>query len=138
MAEQIYLSGVHAGWSKDDDSTLPRLYLQGHPSDLIYQQTKVTLSHPEAETQITTQTIIDLFTGIYLAASAEAMGFTEAVGLDTNTMYSIISEAAGSSAQFVHAVPQMRKPSWSVADVPSAKAIAGRLVSISPFTTIHA
>lgn len=57
------------------------------------------------------------------------MGFTEAVGLDTGVMYDIISKAAGSNKQFVDNVPSMKKPSWSLGDVPAAKDIGKRLVS---------
>ena len=56
------------------------------------------------------------------------MGFTEAVGLDTNVMYDIISKAAGSNTQFVNNVPKMKKPTWSLEDVPAANEIGKRLV----------
>lgn len=131
-AEQIYIAGAHAGWAKDDDSTLWRLFLPGHPFDTIHRMTKDSecaqiFSRNEI---IQTQDIIDIFAGVHLATSVEAMGFTEAVGLDTNTMYDIISKAAGSNTQFVDCVPKMVKPSWSLRDVPTAESIKTRLVSL--------
>ena len=74
------------------------------------------------------QDIIDIFIGGHLAATAEAMGFTEAVGLDTNVMYDIISKAAGSNTQFVENVPKMKKPTWSLKDVSAAEEVAQKLV----------
>jgi 3-hydroxyisobutyrate dehydrogenase-like beta-hydroxyacid dehydrogenase len=66
------------------------------------------------EQSITVQDIVDIFAGGHLAASAEALGFTEAVGLDTDVIYDIISKAAGSNVQFVDCVPKMKKPTWSL------------------------
>lgn len=125
-AEQVYRAGIHAGWAKDDDSTLWRLYLQGYPDDLVYQQTKNSVM--PREESITVQDIIDIFAGGHLAASAEALGFTEAVGLNTDMIYDIISKAAGSNIQFVDCVPKMKKPTWSLKDVGSAKSVGQRLV----------
>ena len=118
---------MSAGWTKDDDSSLPRLYLKGFPDDLVHQQTDSSID--PADPSITTQDIIDIFIAVHLAASAEALGFTEAVGLNTNVIYDIISKAAGSNVQFVDFVPQMKKPTWSLGDVENAKDKALKLVS---------
>lgn len=118
---------MNAGWTKDDDSSLPRLYLKGLPDDLIHQQT--TPSIDPDDSAITIQDIIDIFIGVHLAVSAEALGFTEAIGLNTDVIYDIISKAAGSNVQFVEFVPHMKKPTWSLNDVESAKNTALRLVS---------
>lgn len=131
-AEQVYLAGMHAGWAKDDDSTLWRLYLPGYPEDIIHQLTAPEQGDEavvERNEIIAIQDIIDIFAGGHLAAAVEAMGFTEAVGLDTGVMYDIISKAAGSNKQFVDNVPSMKKPSWSLGDVPAAKEVGKRLVS---------
>lgn len=131
-AEQVYLAGVDAGWAKDDDSTLWRLYLPGYPEDAVYQMTKPESSLIPRNGSITAQDIVDIFAGGHLATAAEAMGFTEAVGLDTTVMYDIISKAAGSNTQFVDHVPKMKKPSWSLRDVPEAKDVMRRLVCTEP------
>ena len=99
------------------------------------KDSKSAQTFPRNET-IQTQDIIDVFAGVHLAASAEAMGFTEAVGLDTDIMYDIISKAAGSNTQFVKCVPKMVKPRWSLRDVPGAQGVKDRLVSLS-FTVAH-
>ena len=69
--------------------------------------------------------------GSHLAASVEAMGFTEAVGLDTDVLYDIVSKGAGANTQFVNEVPKMKKPTWSLKDVPIAKDMEKRLVSVT-------
>lgn len=130
-AEQLYIAGNHAGWAADDDSTLWRLFMPGYPADIVHQMTKPEGSKIIArEDAVTVQTIIDLFAGGHLATAAEAMGFTEAIGLDTDVMYHIICQAAGSNAQFVDNVPHMEKPTWSLRNVPAAKDVCHRLVSL--------
>lgn len=51
-------------------------------------------------------------------------------------MYDIISKAAGSNEQFVECVPKMKKPTWSLKDVDSAKDVGRRLVSGLKKTTL--
>lgn len=126
-AEQVYTACVHAGWGKDDDATIQRLYLADHPADLIHQQTKTPGVVPRVDS-ITVDVIIDIFTGVHLAVSSEAMGFTEATGLDTDVIYDIISQAAGSNVQFVKHVPEMKKPTWSLKDVASGREVGRKLV----------
>ncbi|CAK7235654.1 hypothetical protein SBRCBS47491_009368 [Sporothrix bragantina] len=141
-AEQVYQACIHAGWARDDDSTIWRLYLPDQPFDYIHQCTKrPNDSHrssmsggqdeDEDSSDITIQDIVNIFAGGHLATAAEAMGFTEAVGLDTAVMYDIISKAAGSNWQFVENVPKMKTPTWSLRDVPSAPEVGRRLVSKS-------
>lgn len=128
-AEAVYQAGIHSGWAKDDDSSLPRLYLRGFPDHIIHRLTKGGESTVPRIDNITVQDIVDIFTGGHLAASAEALGFMEAVCLDSDVMYDIISKAAGSNAQFVENVPKMKKPTWSLKDVDTAKDVGCRLVS---------
>lgn len=134
-AEHVYQACIHAGWAKDDDSTIWRLYLRDYPDDTVHQMTKTGSTLVSRDNSITVQDIIDIFAGGHLGAAVEAMGFTEAVGLDTDVMYDIVSQAAGSNTQFIDHVPKMKKPTWSLRDVPEAKGIQKRLVSTScPFT----
>ncbi|CAM1501032.1 Fc.00g101940.m01.CDS01 [Cosmosporella sp. VM-42] len=126
-AEQVYIAAINAGWAKDDDSTIWRLYLPGYPDDVMHQLTKENRFTLPRNESISVQDIIDIFSGGHLAAATEGMGFTEAVGLDTDVMYDIISQAAGSNTQFVDQVPKMKKPTWSLRDLPAAKSICERL-----------
>lgn len=134
VSEQVYQACIYKGWAKDDDSTIWRLFLPNHPDDTIYKNTKPETTLIPRDETITIEDIINIFIGVHLAAAVEAMGFTEAVGLDTSVMYDIISQAAGSNTQFVDHVPDMKKPSWSLRDVPTAKDVAGKLVRfLDPF-----
>ncbi|OAA54591.1 3-hydroxyacid dehydrogenase/reductase [Niveomyces insectorum RCEF 264] len=129
-AEQVYQASIHAGWAKDDDSTIWRLYLPDRAFDYIHQCTKRSDSDSDGSGKgdaITVRDIVDIFAGAHLATAAEAMGFTEASGLDTTVMYDIISKAAGSNWQFVENVPRMKKPTWSLRDVPSAPEVGRKL-----------
>lgn len=127
-ALQVYQAGIHAGWARDDDSTLWRLYLPGHSEDAIYQQTlpsRPITRHKNVEIQ----DIADIFAGVHLATSAEAMRFVHAVGLDADLMYEIICNAAGSNAQFVQSVPQMNNDPISLKDADGSAGVCDRLVS---------
>ncbi|KAF2095714.1 hypothetical protein NA57DRAFT_59696 [Rhizodiscina lignyota] len=126
-AETVFQAGIHAGWIKDDDTRLTRLYLPGYPDHLVHQLTKGENSVVPRNPEITVQDIIDIFVGANLAISAEAMGFTEAVGLQTDLMYDIISKGAGSNVQFIENVPKMKKPTWSLKDVEGAKDVGQKL-----------
>lgn len=128
-AEQVYKAGIHAGWAKEDDSTLWRLYLSGYPDDAVYQMTKPGCNLIPRQDAVSVQDVINIFAGTHLATAAETMGFTEAVGLDTAVMYQIFSKAAGASTQFIEQVPKMKAPTWSLRDVPEARDILKRMVS---------
>jgi 3-hydroxyisobutyrate dehydrogenase len=137
-AEQVYIAGAHAGWAKDDDSTIWRLFLPGYPIDAIFQMTKKDSTLIARNDAISIQDVIDLFAGSHLATAVEAMGFTEAVGLDTDVMYDIISKAAGANTQFIDCVPKMKKPTWTLKGVLTAKEISDRLVRLfdSPYSDL--
>ena len=125
----MYTACVNRGWGADDDSSIPRLFLHGLADDIIFQQTRSP--GPIARNDsITIQTIIDIFAGVHLALASEAMAFTEAVGLDTQVMYDIISQAAGSNTMFVRYVPKMVKPAWSLREVGDARCVGQKLVSL--------
>lgn len=128
-AEQVFEAGIYAGWAKEDDSTLWRLYLSHYPEDTIYQMTKPgcnIFSHQEG---FSVQDVIDIFAGAHLALSLETIGLSQASGLDTQVMYKIFSNAAGSCTQWIDHVPKMKGPKWDLRDVPEAKEILRRLVS---------
>lgn len=92
------------------------------------QSTTAGCSRGARTKEISGQNIVDIFVGAHLATAVEAMGFTEAIGLDTAIMYDIISKAAGSNTQFVNHVPKMRAPTWTLRDVPEAYTVRQKLV----------
>ncbi|CAI0641592.1 unnamed protein product [Colletotrichum noveboracense] len=128
-AEQVFEAGIHAGWTKQDDSTLWRLYLSQYPEDTIHQMTKPGCTLIARQDIVSIQDVIDICAGSHLAISAETMAFTDAVGLDTSVVYKIFSQAAGASTQFIEQVPKMSSPSWSLHDVSEAKGILKRMAS---------
>jgi hypothetical protein len=86
-----------------------------------------TDAHPTSS--ITVETIKDLMVGVHLAAVAEAMKFSEHLGLDTDLVYDIVSNAAGASAAFLMGFEEMRKGGWSLKAVTGVDKIRDRLVS---------
>jgi 3-hydroxyisobutyrate dehydrogenase-like beta-hydroxyacid dehydrogenase len=53
-----------------------------------------------------------LLVGIHIATACEAMALAATAGLDTQVVYDIISNAAGSSWAFVNRVPHMLEGCW--------------------------
>ncbi|ODQ74459.1 hypothetical protein LIPSTDRAFT_70096 [Lipomyces starkeyi NRRL Y-11557] len=105
-AEQLYITGTHAGFTKDDDAGLVRLYLPSDKKDLVGQLTEsATTSVGDAD--IAVETIIDLFAGVHLASARECMAFAKHVGMELTLLEDIINKGAGASAMFEIAVPQM-------------------------------
>ncbi|KAL8945793.1 MAG: hypothetical protein Q9183_008005 [Haloplaca sp. 2 TL-2023] len=125
IAEQLYLTCISAGWSKDDDCVTVRLYLPSQP-DLVAEQAGSASSN--ASSGITHKTIEDLMIGVHLVAVAEAMSFCDHVGIDSMLMYDIVSNAAGASKMFVNAFDSLTKAKWSLKAAPDAVAIRDRLV----------
>ena len=126
-AEQLYLTAVSAGWGKEDDCVLTRLYLPGRP-DLIIQNAKA--SNATQPTDLTVEDIKDLMVGVHLAGMAEAMLFCEHLGIDTDLMYDIVSNAAGASAIFSKTSADVQKGNWELRSISGAEKIRDRLVSI--------
>lgn len=126
-AEQLYLTAISAGWGKKDDCVMTRLYLPGRP-ELVMQRAKAI--DDTRSTDLTVDNIKDLMVGVHLAAMAEAMSFCEHLGIDTNLMYDIVSNAAGASAIFLKTFVDMQKGNWKLRSVVSVEEIRDRLVSI--------
>ncbi|KAK6420700.1 hypothetical protein LTR95_016909 [Oleoguttula sp. CCFEE 5521] len=126
-AENEYLRGVQAGFLRDDDAKLVQLYLPKSQGDLVAKcvdaDVMMTASH-----QVSKDTIVDLLSGIHLAASVEGMAFCKKLGVDSKTMYEIISKAAGWNAMFTKCIPAMlEKDSWSLADCKEAVEVGKKL-----------
>jgi 3-hydroxyisobutyrate dehydrogenase len=126
-AEQLYMTGISAGWGKEDDCVMVRLYLPGR-GDLVAKQAGLA-TDVNPTSPITVETIKDLMLGVHLAAVAEAMKFSEHLGLDTDLVYDIVTNAAGASAAFLMSFEEMRKGAWSLKAVAGVDGIRDRLVS---------
>src|SRR5699024_4404076 len=59
-------------------------------------------------------TVYRLLLGSHIAAAAEAIGLAARAGLNTQQVYDIITNAAGSSRAFESRVPSMLEGDWSV------------------------
>lgn len=128
-AEQLYLTGISAGWGKEDDCVMVRLYLPGR-DDLVAKQAG-TGSEANLTSGITVDTIKDLMVGVHLAAVAEAMKFSDHLGLDTDLVFDIVTNAAGASAAFLMGFEQMRRKDWSLKAIIGVDGIRDRLVSVA-------
>ena len=127
VAEQLYTTAISAGWGKEDDCVMTRLYLPNRP-DLVTEQAK----SPETSqsTQLQYDDIGFLLIGVHLAVISEAMSFCEKLGIDTDIMFDIVSNAAGSSVMFVDSFNYMQKKNWSLGAVPNANLVRYQLVSM--------
>lgn len=126
-AHYTYLRGYAAGLLKEDDAKLVTLYLPASQGDLVAQTSKVD-ANLKTSRNISAQTIVDLLSGIHLAASVEGMAFCAALGQDRKLMYEIISKAAGWNAMFTKCIPGMlEKDKWTLADCPEAAEVGRKL-----------
>ncbi|KAK9475591.1 NAD binding domain of 6-phosphogluconate dehydrogenase-domain-containing protein [Lipomyces japonicus] len=103
-AEQLYITGTHAGLTKEDDAGLVRLFIPKQQPDLIGN---LTLSDVKVgKAGITIDTIIDLFSGVHLASTRECIAFAQHVGLDLRLLEDIVNKGAGASNIFETTVAQ--------------------------------
>ena len=123
------MTAISAGWGKEDDCVMVRLYLPRRP-DLVTQQANVTIhARPLAPA---VDAIKDLMVGVHLAAMTEAMSFCEYLCIDTGLMFDIVSSAAGASAIFLETFADMQKGAWKLRSITDVEKIEARLVS-----TVH-
>ena len=127
MAEQLYMTAISAGWGKEDDYVMTRLYLPNR-SDLVIEQIKA--SKASEPPQFKFQDIEYLLIGVHVAVISEAMSFCETLGIDTDIMFDIVSNAAGSSVMFTRSFKDMQNKNWSLGGVPHAARVRDRLVSM--------
>ena len=109
-AEQLYMSAVSAGWGPEDDRVISRLYLSPQQPNLVYQQ----VGNPRPSPSLSVSTIQNLIIGVHLAATAEAMSFCDYLGIETDLMYDIVLNAAGSSKVFEKYFKQLKGNGWSL------------------------
>ena len=126
MAEQLYTTAISAGWGKEDDCVMTRLYLPNRP-DLVTEQAKSSKTFEPP--QLHFHDIKYLLIGVHVAVISEAMTFCEKLGIDTDIMFDIVSNAAGSSAMFSHMFKGMQKEKWSLGALHSTDLMRSQLVS---------
>ena len=121
------MTAISAGWGKEDDCVMTRLYLpNGH--DLVTQQTKATkTSEPP---QLEFRHIEHLLIGVHAAVISEAMTFCAFLQIDRDIMFDIVSNAAGSSAMFKRSFKSMQERGFQLAGVPNAELVIKQLVSM--------
>ena len=127
------MTSVSAGWGKEDDCVLVRLYLPGRP-DLV---ARLAAQSPSVgEPLVSVSDIADLMVGVHLAATTEAMSFCEHLGVDTNMMFDVVSNAAGASSVFVKAFSTMQEPHWSLKAINGIEQIQTKLVRLPKPVTV--
>lgn len=62
-AQQLYITGTHAGYTKEDDAGLVRLYLSAEKKDAV-GKLAAGPAIESGQVEITTQTIIDIMAGV--------------------------------------------------------------------------
>jgi 3-hydroxyisobutyrate dehydrogenase len=126
-AEQLYLQGVQANLLKVDDAAMVQIYLPSSQPSLVGEMASADVNMT-ASHQVSKDTIVDLLSGIHLAASVEGMAFCKNLGLDRAILCEIISKAAGYNEMFVKCVPGMlEKDEWTLADCPQAEEVGKKL-----------
>ncbi|CZR58107.1 related to 3-hydroxyisobutyrate dehydrogenase, mitochondrial precursor [Phialocephala subalpina] len=107
-AEQVLASSVSAGLGLVDDANLVGLYLPQDPTAVLK-----LASSAESLSIEKLKLVEKAMAGVHLAAAAEAMCLGAKVGLDSKTMFAIISTAAGASKMFVEKAPMWLSGEWT-------------------------
>lgn len=124
-AEQLYMGCISAGWGKEDDCVLVRLYLPGR-ENLVAQLAKPSDRHEPSTLSV--NDIKDLMVGVHLAGMSEAMSFCDHLGVDSDLMFDVVSDAAGSSSVFLRTFSDMQCAKWSLKAIAGIEDIRKRLV----------
>ena len=90
---------------------MTRLYLPNRP-DLVTEQVKSSKTSETPPLQF--HDIEFLLIGVHVAVISEAMAFCEKLGIDTDIMFDIVSNAAGSSVMFSRMFKELQKENWSL------------------------
>ncbi|KAJ5719193.1 hypothetical protein N7493_007648 [Penicillium malachiteum] len=93
-AEQVYLSALLQGYGTVDDSSMVRQYF----SESVM---KVSNTKPAEETAEAQQLVLDMMELTNLVAAAEAISFARYLNVDLKQFFTLVSDAAGSSRQFM-------------------------------------
>ncbi|KAG8532286.1 uncharacterized protein KY384_003927 [Bacidia gigantensis] len=134
-AEALYDEASAAGWDREDDCVLVRLFLPSQP-ELVVQQ--AGSYKPSKGSTLTISDIEIMLISVHLVGMSEAMQFCEHLGIETDLMFDIVSNAAGASAVFSKYFTQMQKGSWSLRSVPKAKELLRSLIRNAPLAGMAA
>ncbi|KAJ5757740.1 uncharacterized protein N7511_006434 [Penicillium nucicola] len=93
-AEQVYLSALLQGYAAVDDSSMVRQYF----AEPIM---KVSSTKSAEETAEALRLVLDLMEVTNLVAAAEAIAFARYLNVDLKQFFTLVSDAAGASRQFV-------------------------------------
>ncbi|OOQ85445.1 oxidoreductase [Penicillium brasilianum] len=93
-AEQVYLSALLQGYGPVDDSSMVRQYY----SESI---TKVSNTKSTEENAEALQLVLDVMQLTNLVAAAEAISFARHLNVDLKQFFTLVSDAAGASRQFM-------------------------------------
>ncbi|KAJ5587582.1 uncharacterized protein N7459_003347 [Penicillium hispanicum] len=93
-AEQVYLSALLQGYGPVDDSAMVRQYY----AEPI---TKVSSTKSAEETAEAQQLVLDMMEVTNLVAAAEAIAFARYLNVDLQQFFTLVSDAAGASKQFM-------------------------------------
>ncbi len=129
VAEQLFLSAMGRGWGGEDDCVVVRVYLGGREGLVVERAGRAEAG----EVGVEVGEIRDLLVGVHLAVVSEAMAFCERLGIDTELMFDIVSNAAGASRVFERYFGDMKGKGWGVKGVPGVEEIRDRLVSMRSF-----
>jgi 3-hydroxyisobutyrate dehydrogenase len=128
-ALQLYIAGMNAGFTKDDDAGLVRLYLPADKQDAVGKLATESSAVIE-EAGITIETIADIMAGVHLASTRECMNFAKYVGMDVELLTDIVARGAGASKMFDFATPSLLTNDLiSLKAVPDVEQIRDRLES---------
>ena len=127
-SEELYQDCSALGWEREDDCVVVRLYMPGQPN-LVAEHAKSWKGHDEPYMSI--DDIESLMMGVHMVVANEAMRFCERLGIDTDLMFDIVSNAAGSSAVFMKYFQRMQKDAWLLRSVPGVADLRDRLVGSS-------
>lgn len=94
-AEQVYLSALLQGYGAVDDSSMVRQYF-GEPITKVSTQ-----PGKDEEASKNLQFVLDLMEVTNLVAAAEAIALARYLNVDLKQFYTLVSDAAGASRQFM-------------------------------------
>lgn len=95
-----------------DDAALVGVYLPGGAARVLKLASSDTTT-PTSRNETNLKLVEQVMAGVHLAAAAEAMSLGKKVGLDTKQLFEIIAGAAGNSAEFKSATPQLLSGKWT-------------------------
>ncbi|CAI7642826.1 unnamed protein product [Penicillium crustosum] len=100
--ERLYQYAARMGYEKDDDASLVRIFLAQSPS-LVSEATHCQSPDNSRASEL----ICQLLETVHTLAAVEALALGNKLGISTNTLTSIISNAAGASESFKRVASQI-------------------------------